>query len=264
MRVSAWQHDAADPTPRLDALARAARAARTAGAELLVTPEMALSGYAIGAKAVADAAADPALWEGVCSIAQHAGIALVAGGPVASPGGTLNAARLIDRTGAVRATYAKTHLFGEVDRAQFVAGAAIQGPVALSGTAIGLAICYDIEFPEMARALVLAGAGLMAVPTANMAPFQSVCTRLVPARAEENTTPVVYANYVGEEGPFTYCGLSCIAAADGTLLAQAPPSGPAVITAELAPEATAAARRRIGYLADRRPALYGPLAGEGS
>ena len=52
------------------------------------------------------------------------------------------------------------------------------------------------------------------MPTANMAPFEGVATRLVPARAEENAVFVAYANYVGAEGAFAYFGLSCVCGPD--------------------------------------------------
>ncbi|MEM9781773.1 MAG: nitrilase-related carbon-nitrogen hydrolase [Pseudomonadota bacterium] len=249
----------------LDVLTRAARSAVQQGARLLVTPEMFLSGYAIGRDAMAAAAARAdADWAAVGALAHELGIAMVVGGPVATPDGVLNSARLYDREGGLIADYAKTHLFGTLDREQFAPGRGLIAPVDLDGTRIGIAICYDIEFPETARALTLAGADLIAVPTANMEPYASVCTRLVPARAEENTTPVAYANYVGRESDLTYCGLSVIAGADGEDLARAGASGSALIVAEISAEATAAARRRTPYLADRLPDLYATASALGA
>ena len=126
---------------------------------------------------------------------------MLAGLPtLGAEGRVFNTVHLADRTGAARASYAKTHLYGAVDRAQFAPGPALAAPVELDGWKLGLAICYDIEFPEVARALALAGAEAILVPTANMLPFDGVATRLVPARAEENAVFVAYANYVGRRG----------------------------------------------------------------
>ena len=125
-------------------------------------------------------------------------------------GRVFNTVHLADRTGGRLARYAKTHLYGAVDRAQFAPGPALAAPVELDGWKLGLAICYDIEFPEVARALALAGAEAILVPTANMLPFESVATRLVPARAEENAVFLAYANYVGADDAFTYFGRSCV------------------------------------------------------
>ncbi len=165
----------------------------------------------------------------------------------------------MDRSGETLATYAKTHLFGDVDRAQFVAGDGYAPVVELGGWRLGLAICYDIEFPETARLLALAGAEAILAPTANMAPFDSVALRLVPSRAEENALYVAYANYCGSEGEFDYVGLSCVCGPDGGDLARAG-RGPEMIFADLDRGALAAARSRSTQLADRRPDLYAPLA----
>jgi predicted amidohydrolase len=246
----------------LDALDSAAADAAGAGARVLVAPEMFLSGYAIGADAVAAAAepADGPSLRRAAAIARARGVALCFGFPLANPGGApFNAAALIGADGALRATYAKTHLYGAVDRAQFAAGPALSPVVDLDGFATGLAICYDIEFPELTRAAALAGADLILVPTANMQPFTSVCERIVPARAEENRVCIAYANYAGEEPGFTYCGRSVIAGPDGVAMARAG-DGPALILADLDRAALAAARAAVDYLPDRRPELYGPLA----
>ena len=127
--------------------------------------------------------------------------------------------------------------------------------VEFGGLKVALAVCYDIEFPEVARALALAGAEAILVPTANMAPFHSVATRLVPARAEENTVFVAYANYVGCEAAFEYCGLSCVAGPDGADLARAR-TEETLLIADLDRERLDAARSQLTYLRDRRPGLY--------
>ena len=57
--------------------------------------------------------------------------------------------------------------------------------ITLNGWRISLAICYDVEFPEVVRAFALSGTDLVVIPTANMTAFDSVATRLVPARAEK-------------------------------------------------------------------------------
>lgn len=247
--------DTAEGLARLDAAA--ARAA-DAGAALLVTPEMFLTGYAIGADAVARLAepTDGPTARAAAEIARRRGVALLYGRPERDGNAVYNAVRLVGSDGAGIAGYRKTHLFGAVDRAQFAAGAALSPVVEVAGVKVGLAICYDIEFPEVARGLALAGAEAILVPTANMLPFESVATRLVPARAEENTVFVAYANYVGREGDLRYCGLSCVAAPDGTDVARAG-TGEELLVADLDRGRLQAARSQLTYLRDRRPELYG-------
>lgn len=240
-----------DPQTALSALDQAA-----AGADLLIAPEMFLGGYAVGAGRI-DALARQAdrLATSVAGIARRHGTAILTG--LARPGAIRphNSAVLIGADGTTLGAYDKTHLYGEVDRAQFGAGAGFAPLVTLHGWRIGLAICFDIEFPETARALALAGADLIAVPTANMAPYDSVATRLVPARAEENALFVAYANYCGAEGDFDYCGLSCICGPDGNDLARAGRT-PMILRATLDPAAIPARRAQIDHLGARRPDLY--------
>jgi len=246
----------------LAALQGAAKRAVALGADLLIAPEMAVSGYNIGAARVAAAAtpADGAVPLAMQRIARETGIALLAGFPErGADGACYNAAHLTDRSGKPLATYRKSHLFGPVDRAQFAPGNAAMQPVDLLGWRVGIAICYDIEFPELARAMVLAGAEALLVPTANMLPFTSVPLRMVPTRAEENECYAAYANFCGSEGAFDYCGLSCLCGPDGGDLARAGP-GEAMICADLSKAVLAATRAASTRLRDRRPELYDRVA----
>ena len=70
----------------------------------------------------------------------------------------------------------------------------------IGGLKAALLICYDVEFPESVRALALAGAELVIVPTALMQPFDVVAKTIVPARAYENQLFVAYANRCGSGG----------------------------------------------------------------
>lgn len=245
-------------TEALAGLERTALAAAAGGARLLMTPEMYLSGYNIGAEAARAAAESrdgPSL-QAARAIARRIGIAVLMGFPErAQDGAVYNSVQLIGPDGVARASYRKTHLYGAVDRAQFAAGAALRQPVLLEEWPVGLAICYDIEFPEVPRRLALAGAQAILVPTANMTPFESVALRLVPARAEENAVHVAYANYVGREGAFHYCGLSCVCGPDGADLARAG-RGTELLFAELSKQQLAETRARSTHLEDLRPDLY--------
>jgi predicted amidohydrolase len=240
---------------RLD---QAAAKAAASGADLLMTPEMALTGYNIGAAAVRAAAEplDGPMVAAVAGIARRHRIAILVGLPeLGADGRVYNAAHLVDRRGESRATCRKTHLYGAIDRAQFAPGAVLATPVELDGWKFGLAICYDIEFPELARAHALAGVDAILVPTANMVPFTGVPTHIVPARAEENEVYVAYANYCGAEGAVAYCGLSCVCGPGGADLARAG-GGEELIFADLTRQCLAATRATATHLADRRPELY--------
>lgn len=252
----------AEPAPEAAALAHLEDAAARAvaqGADLLIAPEMMVGGYNIGAAAVAALDAREAeITAALSRIAARHGIGLLCGLAMTGDDKPHNGALLLDRQGAELARYHKTHLYGDVDRSQFAPGAALSPVVMFNGWPVALAICYDVEFPEVARHLAGQGAEALLVPTANMEPYSSVCTRLVPARAQENGIFAAYANYVGAEGAFTYCGRSCICGPDGEDLARAPASDPALILATLRHADLERHRSVEHHLKDRRPDLYGP------
>lgn len=264
LTLALWQtpHPAstAEALQRLDVSAAQARAQ---GAELLITPEMYLTGYAIGTDRVA-ALAEPAngpLAQAVASIAQRHGIAIVYGYPEHNPSGKpFNAAQAIDADGTRLMNHRKTHLFGDMDRAQFSAGDAASQVFTWHGWRLGLLICYDVEFPEAVRGLALQGADAVLVPTANMEPFDEVQRVLLPARALENRLFVAYANACGAEAGLAYNGLSTVCGPDGQVAVLAPSAGEALSVCTLSRRVRDAARA-ASPLPDRRSDLYGPLTG---
>ncbi len=258
MKIALWQtaplHDI---DGAIAALETAAAQAKSHGAEIILTPEMVIGGYNVGADRCRDLAAfEDDITRRLVTIARTYGIAIVAGLALGGGDKPYNGAIAIDAAGNVVQRYHKTHLFGDVDQAQFAQGSALSPVFEMSGWRIGLAICYDIEFPEVARHLALAGADLILVPTANMIPYDTVATRLVPARAEENATYVAYANYVGQEGAFTYGGLSCVCGPDGNDLARGTSDTPDILIATLSHIQIATQRDAQRHLVDRRPELY--------
>ncbi len=231
--------------------------AKTGGADLVIFPEMALTGYNIGADRIRQLAQprDGAMMQNLCDMAKRHTIGVLCGFPETDGMRVFSAAALIDATGAVLAICRKVHLFGAVDRAAFSAADALCPLVQFGDWSVGLAICYDVEFPELVRAYALAGADAVLVPTANMLPYIGVATRMVPARAEENEIYIAYANRVGTEGAFEYCGLSCVTGPDGVDLARAD-KNEEMIFAELSKDHLLEVRHVLSHLSDRRPDLY--------
>lgn len=236
-------------------------AVRTAGGhvcDLLITPEMFLTGYAIGPEAV-DAAAltlDGPTMQEVSDIAKRWGVGILVGFPERDGDAIYNSVRLFDRTGAHVAVYRKTHLWGDIDRAQFSQGETLSDVVEFKGWKVALAICYDIEFPEVARAAAVAGAEAILVPTAAMKPYTTIATQMVPTRAEENEIFVAYANYIGSERDIHYFGHSTVAGPDGQVIGSAEEQDTLVL-AELDRQALTERRAAILHMRDRRTDLYG-------
>ena len=261
MRVALYQCpplplDVAANLQRLQQLATEAK-----GADLLVVPEMFLTGYNIGVDAVNVLAQgrDGEAAQQVAQIAKTSGVAILYGYPERAEDGQIyNAVQLIDAQGERLCNYRKTHLFGDLDHSMFSAGEDDFPLVELNGWTLGFLICYDLEFPENARRLALAGAELILVPTANMIPFDFVADVTVRSRAFENQCYVAYANYCGHEGEIHYCGQSSIAAPDGSRIAQAG-LDEALIVGTLDRQLMLDSRAANRYFLDRRPALYDAL-----
>lgn len=240
-------------------LARAAALARERGADVLITPEMLCSGYAVGAERVAQRAqaADGPWAQAVAQIARTHQLTIVYGYPERDGhGAPYNAAQAIGPGGEPCLNYRKTHLYGELDRSQHQAGSSRASVFAWRGWRLGLLICYDVEFPEAVRDLAEQGVDAVLVPTANMLPFDEVQDCLLPARALENRVYVAYANACGHEGPCHYNGRSTVCGPDGQRLLLAE-RGPGLFTVTLSADALRLARQHP-YLRDRRRDLYGP------
>ena len=259
MKISIWQTSPCNGTAAsLQRLTLALQDAANANSRLFVSPEMFIGGYNIGAASISEnAQLHQDVRQELCRLAAMHQISLVIGLATPHPDRPFNSCIAIDETGVEQAVYHKTHLFGDVDAAQFSPGPTSSPVFELCGWRTGLAICYDIEFPEVARDLALRGADLIITPTANMEPFDNVATRLVPARAEENSVYLAYCNYQGTEGSFRYNGLSCICGPDGEDLVRAGRTENGLFHAKLNPDALQDARKKQFHLRDRRPDLYG-------
>jgi len=258
MRLALFQGPSAggDVGANLAAIDRAARCAAAEGADLLVTPEMSATGYNIGAAVSqrAETSVGP-LRDAIAQIAVKHGVAIIYGYPERTPESIYNTASVIGTDGTVLGTHRKTHLYGELDRRAFRPGERLVSQFTFDGFTCGLAICYEVEFPEVVRAHADSGTDVLFVPTALMPPFEVVGRIVVPARAYENQMFVVYANRCDVEDGLAYCGLSCVVGPDGADVVRAG-AGEEFLVATIDPAALATGRSINTHRADRRGDLY--------
>lgn len=220
-------------------------------ADLVAFPELFLSGYGLDRLGeLALAPGDEPLAR-LAAAARGAGVAVVAGFAERVEAGVANSALAIRADGEVAGCYRKAHLFG-AEREAFVAGGVLE-PVALAGARVGTLICFDVEFPEVARTLAHRGAELLLTISANMAPFERDHAVFVPARALESGLAHAYVNRTGEESGHRFVGGSQIVDADGRVLARAG-AEPALLEAEIGAGGRGDARSET--LGQRRPELY--------
>lgn len=166
----------------------------------------------------------------------------------------------------LHAAYRKTHLPGlGVDR--FVtAGTNPFSIVEWHGMRLGLHICYDASFPEACRALTLAGADLLVLPT-NWPPGATNFAKYLPnARAFENTVYFLAVNRVGTERGFRFIGQSRLCDVLGNTLQEVADESEAIFCGEIDLELARHKRQSfannqhvVDRIADRRPDLYHAL-----
>lgn len=224
-------------------------------ADLLLFPEMFLTGYLLGKEVgrMALTEADAPIRR-LCACAKEAHMAIVMGFPWRSPHGEVyNALAFIDRDGIIAHIQQKVHLFGQADEQQFCPGRALRAFDTSLGR-IGMQICYDVEFPETSRMLALDGARLLCASSANMYPYERLHTLFVQARAAENHLPFAYVNAVGSDETFRYCGRSMAADAEGNALC-AGGEGEQLLFAELSLRQEEM-DDNLNYLRHRRGDLY--------
>jgi predicted amidohydrolase len=258
MRLALMQAQSAvlDVASNLEVINRAAAEASASGADLLLTPELFAVGYAPRRlRKELDPETLPGIEASLEGLARTHGIALLYSLPEVVEGEWRITATLVDASGAQRAHYVKVHLFGAEEQEVFSPGNAPPVVVDFGGLRLGIAICYDIEFPETARAAALQGAQALLVPTAMSSGYEKVQRRLIPTRALESQLYVAYANHCGSEDGLELSGLSVIADPFGDVVGEAGP-GEELLFADLDPSVADAARGDVPYLDDRRPELY--------
>ncbi|MFJ2621310.1 carbon-nitrogen hydrolase family protein [Glutamicibacter sp. NPDC087344] len=264
MLIAAMQAEAAvlDYDANLKAIDAAAGQAAQRGARLLLTPELFVVGYApFALKESFDPSLLGELRERLREIARRQNIALVYSMPEVAGGEWKITASCIDETGAQLAHYDKVHLFGAEEQDVFTPGHNAPAVFTYQGMTLGLAICFDVEYPELVREAALRGVEVLLVPTAVGKGYEILSTTLVPTRAMESQLYIAYANHVGTENGFELSGTSVIASPDGQILAQGG-TEPTVIFATVQPSLLRQVREEVPYLREAKTQLYAQWAAQ--
>jgi predicted amidohydrolase len=201
-------------------------------ADLIVFPELFLSGYTLSDIDELAVHLDGPELKMVADMARESSTALIFGAPERVSGGITNSAFCVDEQGTIAAVYRKAQLYGGEESEAFIAGNELL-IVELCGLKMGLMICFDIEFPEVARSLARAGAEMLVTISANMEPFGNDHAVFISARALENGLPHVYVNQVGPVEKLTFVGGSTVVSPDGEIYAQASSSEEEMLSVRL-------------------------------
>jgi predicted amidohydrolase len=225
---------------------------RSEGADLVAFPELFLGGYELSdPEAVSISLDGPEVME-LRAAARERETAIVVGAAERTDRGVANSALCINRQGELAGVYRKTHLFG-AERDAYLEGRGL-ATVELAGRRLGIMICFDVEFPEVARTLALRGADLLVTISANPTEFRRDHDVFVPARALENGLPHLYVNRVGDQDGIAFAGSSIAIDPEGGVLADTGSDAEQLLVADVGD----AGRRdeRTRYLQLVRPELY--------
>jgi predicted amidohydrolase len=244
--------------------------AATAGAQVIVLPELAISGYTVDATQLRKAA-EPLHGETMSSwseAAQRRGVVIV-GGFCESVGELLfNAAIMVGPQGLLL-HYRKLHLF-DAEKLVFAPGDLTLRPVDTPFGRIGVCVCYDLRFVEVMRALALQDADLIAVPTAWVGGFDKAPrdgdgligqARGAIVQANLNQVYVACASPGGSTSEANFLGSSLVADPYGQILVgPMPADDQGIVMADMELSVVQQAKQRSELIRprlDRRTDIYG-------
>jgi predicted amidohydrolase len=193
-------------------------------ADLIVLPELFATGYTFISKDEALSLAETS--EGITSkflikVSKMTG-AVIIGGYVEQAGNEIYNSAMIVSNNVVIDSYRKIHLYYK-EKLWFSPGDKPLRVYEINGIKIGIMICFDWIFPEVARSLALLGADIFAHPANLVLPY---CQNAMITRCLENRVYSVTANRIGQEkrdkDNFEFTGASQITSYDGKVLSSAP------------------------------------------
>jgi predicted amidohydrolase len=234
------------------------------GRTVICLPELFSTGYNLSREGFEELApeAEARTKEWLAETARELKAYLCGGYPEPGGDGQLyDSALLVSPEGVALQNYRKIHLAGQVEKAIFTPGGEARAVKTEVG-GLGVLICYDHIFPELARTLALEGATILLHPSAwygdpttpmDWGGREFLAFRVV--RAMENTVFMVSANLCGVEGRFRFVGRAGVIAPWGEVLADLE-DREGVVLAAVEEEALERCRRIHPALMERRPDAY--------
>ena len=233
-----------------------AQEAAARGANLLILPELWTTGYDLARAAeLAEPIPDGPSARVLADWAQELDLWITGSMLERTPAGLFNAAPLFGPRGQILGPYRKIHRFGPMTEDRWLEAGCEPGLFDPPWGKTGVAICYDLRFPELFRRYALAGARLILLPSQWPAPRRHHWRTLAQARAIENQCFVAAVNRVGQDRENVFGGHSMLVGPWGEIIAEAGET-PELLIAAIDLAQADAARQRIPVLDDRRPECY--------
>lgn len=251
-----------EPEENLSRGAAFIREAAARGSDIVCFPEMWTSGFPWNKLLEIARKKQPGVLASLEALARQYHIWINGSMPVLNARGNVaNTSILIDPAGKWAGVYQKTHLFSLLHEERAIDAGDNLSLVDTSLGKIGLAVCYDVRFPELFRTYALGGAELVLCPAAFPYPRLDHWKILIRARAIENQLFFVAVNRVGSEdmgteGVVTCFGDSSIIDPWGGTVIEGSEDREELLTATIDINKVCEVRSGMNVLGDRRPGLY--------
>lgn len=244
------------PMINLAQVQRLAAEASRRDSDILVLPELWSTGYDLSRAADYATVVTAGIFAEVANLAREHHIHILGSClSLLGEGQYGNTAVLFNPAGELMGSYSKVHLFQLMDEHKYLTPGNGRCLVQTPWGESGLAICYDLRFPELFRAYALDGAKIVFLPAEWPYPRLAHWQTLLRARAIENQMVVVACNRVGTTGDTTFFGHSCIIDPWGEIVIEAGVS-PALLTVTVDLDKVSQIREQIPVFADRNPSVY--------
>jgi omega-amidase len=227
------------------------------GADIILLPELWTTGYDLERSHIhAQAMRAAILPELACLASQHR-IYIIGSLLIDDDEGyVFNSAIMFDSTGKAAGTYSKVHLFGLMEEDRFLAAGNAAPVFVLPSCKVGVAICYDLRFPELFRKYALDGVSIVLLPAEWPTSRIEHWRTLIRARAIENQYFVAACNRVGVSKEIAFGGNSMVVDPYGNIVVEGDETEK-LLVASIDLQCVRESRTSITSLDDRRPDVYG-------
>lgn len=255
--ASIWE----DPDKTLQKISLFVQHAAQSGAALISFPEQFTTGWDPGSAKSSETKDGPTVSK-MRDLAQENHIAILGSFRESGNFSVLprNTAVVIDENGRILTTYAKIHLFTPGGESEHFSSGSELGIFRVGSLTCGLAICYDLRFPELFRIYAKHGVEAMFIPAAWPAARMNHWELFIAARACENQMYITGINTTGTTPVDTYSGGSMTADPKGSVISRAG-QAEELLFCDLDPGVVRTARTSFPVVNDCRHALYSALSG---
>ncbi|MBC8182217.1 hypothetical protein H8E88_13990 [candidate division KSB1 bacterium] len=247
-----------DIKANLEKITQFTHSAKKHGCDVIVFPEMADTGYEMATIRNSASSWEEEPFKHLQQTAVKNDIGIICGISERIKDKIFNSIAVINEQGNLVGKYQKTHLaayppFNEDSIITLGDSLAI---IPIGEFRVGLMICYDLRFPEIARSLALKGADVFVLCSAWPFPRLTHWETLIRARAIENQAYFVAANRVGSVGRIAFCGSSRIIDPYGVVVSSAAENREELIVGKINKETILSVRKQMPVFSHRRGDLY--------